>query len=64
MNTQNEETKKILANYHSCVAHPGKQYELTQGTAFARLRDAAGSVETELNLVYRAEVAELADARG
>ena len=46
------------------VAHPGKQYELTQGTAFARLRDAAGSVETELNLVYRAEVAELADARG
>src|ERR1700677_5098688 len=56
--------KKIPANYHSCVAHPGKQYELTQGTAFARLRDAAGSVETELNLVYRAEVAELADARG
>jgi hypothetical protein len=37
---------------------------LTQGTAFARLRDAAGSAETELNFVYRAEVAELADARG
>jgi hypothetical protein len=41
-----------------------EEYGLTQGTAFARLRAAAGSAETELNFVYRAEVAELADARG
>ena len=36
---------------------------LTPGPAFARLKDAAGSVEVA-GLVYRAEVAELADARG
>jgi hypothetical protein len=36
---------------------------LTPGPAFARLRVAACSVETS-GLVYRAEVAELADARG
>ena len=36
---------------------------LTHAAAFARLRVAAGSVENA-GLVYRAEVAELADARG
>ena len=36
---------------------------LTHGAAFARLRDAAGLAKNA-ELVYRAEVAELADARG
>ena len=36
---------------------------MTQGPAFARLGVAAGSAEGA-ELVYRAEVAELADARG
>ena len=37
--------------------------DLTPGPAFARLGDAAGLAESA-ELVYRAEVAELADARG
>src|ERR1035441_8507429 len=39
------------------------QTHLTRGSAFARLRVAAGSAHSA-ELVYRAEVAELADARG
>ena len=45
------------------LACPGRPLHLTQQAAFARLRVAAGPARSA-ELVYRAEVAELADARG